>query len=301
MKITCPQCGASGSIPDHEIPEEGRFLSCPKCKHGFDVKKPKAAANEYLVDVCPACAYSTFGDERFSACPKCGVNIKAFIDRQRVEQARAREQEILNRKFSRDISPLATPGGSPSVPLPSPPADQIPASGGVAIGEFIENLHPVNLIGWGTGLGAVVILLMGVFGLFDYYGTDYLSKLSEENIELGIEERVSALNVFFHYGLVPWIETLYGISLLAVATFFLQKQAQAREGLAWLLWAFIAYVPAYYLVVMISHFFKPIRPSFGTFAFEFLLMIVVSALVGGPLYLLINFLEDKRITSVVKL
>ena len=60
MKITCPQCGANGNLPDHEIPEEGRFLSCPKCKHGFDVKKPKATVNEYLVDVCPAYLLSFF-------------------------------------------------------------------------------------------------------------------------------------------------------------------------------------------------------------------------------------------------
>ena len=75
MKISCPKCGASGNLPDHEIPEEGRFLSCPKCKNGFDVKKPKATSNEYLVDVCPACAYSTFGDERFVITKAQPVNL----------------------------------------------------------------------------------------------------------------------------------------------------------------------------------------------------------------------------------
>jgi predicted Zn finger-like uncharacterized protein len=125
MKITCPECGDSGNLPDHEIPEEGRFLNCPKCKHGFDVKKPKATVNEYLVDVCPACSYSTFGDESFGTCPKCGVFIKSFIDRQREEMARVREQELLNRKFSRDISPAPMPGASSSsasAPAPAPVA-----------------------------------------------------------------------------------------------------------------------------------------------------------------------------------
>jgi predicted Zn finger-like uncharacterized protein len=301
MKITCPQCGANGNIPDHEVPEEGRFLSCPKCKHGFDVKKPRSTADEYLVDVCPACAYSTFGDERFGTCPKCGVNIKAFIDRQREEMTRAREQEILNRKFSRDISPVAMPGGSPSVPLPSPSADKAPASEGVAIGEFIENLHPVNLIGYGTALVAVVILLMGIFGMFDYYGTDFVAKIPQESIELGIVEKPSPFKIFLQHGLVPWVEILYGASLLATAVFFLQKQAQARQALGWLLWALIAYVPSYYLIVLVSLFFESSKRSFGTYFSTLLQMIIISALVGFPLYLLINFLEDKRIRSVVKL
>jgi len=302
MKITCPQCGASGNLPDHEIPEEGRFLSCPKCKHGFDVKKPKATTNEYLVDSCPACAYSTFGEERFGTCPKCGVVIKAFVDRQREEMNRAREQQLLSRKFSRDTA----------VPVPMPTQTTIPNSSSagsspppeskrIDIGDMIENLHPVNLVGGGCALAGAIILLIGIIGIFDYYGTDYLAKISKESLELGIAERPSGLKIFLHNGLVPWIETLYGASLLAVAVFFLQKQAQARQALGWLLWAFIAYVPSYHLVAIISHFFESIIPSLWTFAIDVLIMIVVTALVGFPLYLLINFLEDKRIRSVVRL
>jgi len=147
MKISCPKCGASGNLPDHEIPEEGRFLNCPKCKTGFDVKKPRATSNEYLVDACPACAYSTFGDERFSTCPKCGVFIKTFVDRQREEMARARDQELLTRKFARDTAPVPSMPIIQSSSMAAPAAT--PVSESIAIGEFIENLHPVNLVGWG--------------------------------------------------------------------------------------------------------------------------------------------------------
>jgi predicted Zn finger-like uncharacterized protein len=300
MKISCPQCGASGNLPDHEIPEEGRFLSCPKCKHGFDVKKPKATTNEYLVDSCPSCAFSTFGEERFGTCPKCGVVIKTFVERQREEMNRAREQQILTRKFSRDISPsVPMPGGSSmsSAQAPSP----APESKSVDIGEMIENLHPVNLIGWGCVLAGVVILLIGIFGMFEYHGTDYETKINEQNFLLGIEEKVSGLKIFLQYGLVAWIKTLYGAMLLAVAVFFLQKQAQARQALGWMLWAFIAFVPAYFLSVMVSHYFEPSSRSFMTYAMEFLQLVVFSALAGVPSYLLIRFLEDKRIRSVVKL
>ena len=292
MKITCPQCGTNGNLPDHEIPEEGRFLSCPKCKHCFDVKKPKATANEYLVDVCPACAYSTFGDERFGTCPKCGVVIKTYIDRQREEMARAREQEILNRKFSRDISPTPMPGGSSLSTAPAP----VPATESIAIGEFIENLHPVNLIGWGCSLVAVVIFIMGFFGMFDYYGNDIQAKLTEQR-----DEQVSAWYVFLHYGMVPWIMVLYGGALLAVSAFFLKHRKQARQALGWLLWGMIAYVPISMTVNYVRWWIEPISHTWGGYFIGLFNILFMTALVGIPLYLLINFLEDKRIKSVVRL
>jgi predicted Zn finger-like uncharacterized protein len=292
MKITCPQCGANGNLPDHEIPEEGRFLSCPKCKHGFDVKKPKATVNEYLVDVCPACAYSTFGDERFGSCPKCGVVIKAFIDRQREEMARARDQEILNRKFSREIPSTPMPGASPSSSAPAPAS----AAESLAIGEFIENLHPVNLVGWGCSLVAVVIIIMGFFGMFDYYGSDIQARLTEQR-----EVQVSAWYVFLHYGMVPWIEVLYGGVLLAVSTFFLKRRKPARQALAWLLWAVIAYVPVSMAVSFVRWWIEPIPHTWGGYFIGVFNILFMTALVGIPLYLLINFLDDKRIRSVVRL
>lgn len=278
MKISCPKCNASGNIPDHEIPEEGRFLSCPKCKHGFDVKKPKATSNEYLVDACPSCAYSTFGEERFGTCPKCGVVIKAFIDRQREEKTRAREQELLTRKYTRDDAP-------PPVEVEAKP-----------VADFIENLHPVNLVGWGCSLAGVVIFLMGFLGMFDYYGNDIQAQLTEQR-----EVPVSAWYVFLHYGMVPWIQVLYGGALVGGSVFFLKHLALARQGLAWLLWAVIAYVPVSMTVKFIRWWIEPIPHTWGGYSIEIFNVLFVSALVGIPVYVLIRFLEDRRITSVVRL
>jgi predicted Zn finger-like uncharacterized protein len=291
MKITCPKCGASGNLPDHEIPEEGRFLSCPKCRHGFDVIKPKATANDYLVDVCPACSYSTFGDERFGTCPTCGVVIKVFIDRQREEMARARERELLNRKFSRDIHPAPMPGASSSSASAPPPAAE-----SFAIGEIIENLHPVNLVGWGCSIVAVVIFIVGFLGMFDYYGSDIQAKLTEQR-----EEQVSAWYVFLHYGMMPWVMVLYGGALSAVSMFFLKRRRQARQALAWLLWAVIAYVPVSMTVSFVRWWIEPISHAWGGYIIGVFNILFMSALVGIPLYLLINFLDDKRIKSVVRL
>jgi predicted Zn finger-like uncharacterized protein len=278
MKIICPKCNASGNIPDHEIPVEGRFLSCPRCKHGFDVKKPKATSNEYLVDACPSCAYSTFGEERFGTCPKCGVVIKAFIDRQREEKARVREQELLTQKYTRDDTP--------------PPLAEV----ATPVADFVDNLHPVNLIGWGCALVAVVIFCKGFFGLFDYYGTDIRAQLTAQR-----EEQVSAWYVFVHYGMVPWIEVLFGGILLSVSTLFLKHQAKARHALSWLLWAVVAYVPVSMSVRFVRWWIEPIPHTWSGYAIEFFNILFVSALVGIPLILLIRFLEDRRIISVVRL
>ena len=278
MKISCPKCNAGGNIPDHEIPEEGRFLSCPSCKHGFDVKKPKATSSEYLVDVCPACAYSTFGDERFGTCPMCGVVIKSYIDRQREEKSRARDQELLTKKFTRDDTP-------------APVTVEV-----LPVADFVENLHPVNLIGWGCTLVAVVILGMGILGMFEYYGSDIQVQLTAQR-----EEQVSAWHVFFHYGMLPWIQVLFGGALLAVSIFFLRHQAQSRQALIWLLWAVSAYVPVSMVVSFVRWWVEPIPHTWGGYSIEIFNILFMSALIGTPLYFLIRFLEDRRITSVVKL
>jgi hypothetical protein len=230
------------------------------------------------VDVCPSCAYSTFGDERFGTCPKCGVVIKAFIDRQREEKARIRDQELLTQKYTRDDTP--------------PPVAEV----ATPVADFVDNLHPVNLIGWGSALVAVLIFGMGFFGMFDYYGTDVQAQLIAQR-----EEPVSAWYVFIHYGMVPWIEVLFGGALLAVSTFFLKHQAKARHALSWLLWAVIAYVPVSMTVRFVRWWIEPIPHTWGGYAIEIFNILFVSALVGIPLILLIRFLEERRITSVVRL
>lgn len=278
MKITCPNCNAIGNIPEHDIPDEGRFLSCPKCKHGFTVHKPRPGGDAYLVDTCPACAYSTFGEERFSTCPMCGVIVKNHVERQREEQARVRDQELLDKKFIRDDAP------------PPPEGESSP------VADFVDNLHPVTLIGWGCAAAACIILGMGLWGLIEYNPTEIQAQLTAQR-----EEPVSAWYVFSHFGLMPWIETLYGGAAMLAALFFIQHKLLSLQLLSWLLRAAFVFIPLYQVVSFIVWVQEPIPHSMLGYFVEIINILFMTALWGIPLFLLHYFLGNKRVTSVVKL
>jgi predicted Zn finger-like uncharacterized protein len=279
MKISCPNCNASGNIPEHAIPQEGRFLNCPKCNHGFTVSKPRPTAETYEVNVCPACNYSTERDDRFSTCPKCGVVVKAFVERQRQEKQKIKDQELLSPKSSRN-----------EVPPEAPQETVSPVS------ELIDNMHPVNLIGWGCALAAIVILGIGIMNLIDYNAAELQKQLSHQK-----DEQVSGWYVFSRYGLMPWLKTVYGLTLLAAAVFFLQHRAHALKMLSILLRALFVFVPLYLIICFVAWILQPIPHTISGYFIEILNMLIMSALFCVPLFLTDNFLKDKRVISVVKL
>lgn len=279
MKITCPKCSASGNIPDHEVPESGRFISCPRCHEGFTVSRPRAGNDVYLVDTCPACSFSTFGEETFSTCPKCGISVKTFVERQREEQLQRRNQELLGKKLNNTES--------------APPPPELSSA---PVADFIENLHPVNLISWGTALVAIIVLGLGLWGLIEYDSTKIKAMLLEER-----DEQVSGFYVFLHYGLLHWIKLLYGLSALAVSALFMKRLKIGLKAMSGLLWATIALVPLIYIVSFIVWVLAPIPHTISGYLIEILNVLFMSALVGAPLYLLEQYLYERKITSVVKL
>jgi len=278
MKITCPKCSAVGSIPEHEIPEAGRFVSCPRCQQGFTVRKPRAGNDSYLVDTCPACNFSTFGDETFGTCPKCGVLVKSFVERQREEVLQQRNQELLTKKFNRDEEP------------PQSEAESAP------VAEFLENLHPVNLVGWGVALAAVVIVAVGLWGVIGYDGQAIQARLSEQR-----DEQVSGWYVFLNFGVMHWVKSIYGLLTLSVAVMFLRHMHFSLKALTWLIWTAMAYVPVSMLVGFILWVLEPIPHTIAGYLIEVFNIIFISALVGIPLYLLERYLHERTITTVVRL
>lgn len=279
MKISCPKCNASGSIPDHEVPESGRFLSCPRCHEGFTVTKPRSGKDVYLVDTCPSCSFSTFGDETFSSCPKCGVSVKAFVERQREEQLLKHNQELLGKKLNNAEIAQTQPEAAP-----------------VNVADFIENLHPVNLISWGVAAVAIIILGIGLMGVVGYDGAKIQALLMEER-----DEPVSTLYVFLHHGLLHWVKLLYGVIALAVSLLFMKRLKTGLQALSVLLWATIALVPLSYVIGFISWVLAPISHTISGYLIEILNIIFMSALAGVPLYLLERYLHERKITSVVNL
>lgn len=278
MKISCPKCNASGTIPDHSVPESGRFISCPRCNEGFTVTKPRAGADTYLVDTCPACGFSTFGDESFSSCPKCGISVKTFIDRQREEQLQKRNQELLGKKMN-------------NVETSSPPAEET-----TPVADFIESLHPVNLISWGVGGVALIIIGLGLWGIINYDSAAIQARLMEER-----DEHVSLGVVFLQYGLLQWVKLVYGLTALAVSVVFYKRLKTGLQALIKLLQVTIVLVPLIYIITFVQWIIAPIPHTVSGYFIEILNILFMSALVGVPLFLLENFLHDRKITSIVKL
>jgi hypothetical protein len=81
----------------------------------------------------------------------------------------------------------------------------------------------------------------------------------------------------------------------------LKRRNEARQALAWLLRALIAYVPVSRIISFVRWWIEPISHTWSGYLIGIFNILFMTALVGIPLYLLINFLEDKRIRSVVKL
>ena len=279
MKITCPKCNASGTIPNHDVPESGRFISCPRCHEGFNITKPRAENDAYMVDTCPACGFSTFGDETFATCPKCGVSVKTFIERKREEQRLKRDQELLGKKLNN--SETCAP----------PPETSV-----TPVADFVDSLHPVNIISWGITAVAIIFLCIGMFGVIDYNSTAIKARLIEEGAE-----QVSSLYVFMHYGLMHWVKLLYGLIALATSILFMKRLKIALQILSGLLRGSILMVPLVYIISFIYWVLAPIPHTISGYFIEILNILFMTALVGAPLYLLERYLHERGITSVIKL
>ncbi|MBN1572279.1 MAG: zinc-ribbon domain-containing protein [Deltaproteobacteria bacterium] len=54
MEIHCPKCDFRGNINEEKIPESGKYLNCPKCKHRFLIKRPKPGMETVTATVVSA-------------------------------------------------------------------------------------------------------------------------------------------------------------------------------------------------------------------------------------------------------
>jgi hypothetical protein len=68
-----------------------------------------------------------------------------------------------------------------------------------------------------------------------------------------------------------------------------------------LLWGTIVIVPMAYVISFIFWVLAPIPHTISGYLIEIFEVLFMSALVGGPLYILEGYLHERKITSVVKL
>lgn len=246
MKIECPGCKLSGNIDDATVPATGLAMTCPRCKKPFTIEKTAFSAETAaaMLDSCPKCQYSTFSDEKFAVCPKCGLVV---ADYQRVQLA-ARQ----NQKRHSAASSSRPPSEQGVAPLPKLSSEQLQqeeearrkygldkvpgvieiAEDTVAAGPSMETQLPILIAGWGVIAAALILAGFGVSGIMEY-----LDKLKEAQAAMAAaEETRSGSVLFFQFFLFPTLSVIFAAVLLVFAAQFLAMKKwsiSAMQGGAW--------------------------------------------------------------------
>lgn len=235
MIIECPQCRLSGNVNEVELPAEGRYMSCPRCKTNFHAAKPPLPSDSrFLMNTCPVCQYSTFTDEMFAVCPKCGHSGKDYkkVLKKREEPVHHAPQQDLP-PLQEDMEQLKRELDALSLSHRNPDLVKAPAEAAAA--EPVKAPEPVKWTGWVCVAAGAVLVLLGFFGLNNYYSKDWQEILSEPLLE-----PLSKTRVFFSLGFLPWLRTLVGIWVIVVASQFLTMQVWARRELERCAWGGLA-------------------------------------------------------------
>lgn len=283
MRIECPHCKANGTINDHTIPDEGMYLTCPRCKQDFHVDKPRRQmTSAYATNTCPSCGYSTCCEEVFDQCPKCGVVVKTLMERKLEQEARKREQELLNRSVAAPLPPPVL-GGSKYL---RPAEEEDKPKLRLNLASFANGFDPVAAVGWGAVLVAAVLLVMGLLGVTQYHTTDIQAQLSEQSVE-----PVSAWQVFWSYGFLPWVKTVLGGAILVACFGFLQRLEWGSKAMERVVLAALVLAPLYELAGYVVWIVKAIAPPWWSYLVELASALLFAALWGIPLLFLLQYLR----------
>jgi len=271
MKIECPSCHINGNLNELEIPPEGRNVTCPRCKESFHVKKPAAAAwAPFMMNICPKCQYSTFSEEMFAVCPKCGLDGRTHHEAQnkqtKQEKGQQRSQLEIQQQLERDREKLQQSFRNPDLDVPSAETADEP----VPMAPL-----PVRITGWASTVLAAALLCYGLFGLMSYYGKDWQAELSAKTVI-----PVSGTEVFFQLGFSPWLMTLYGAALLAASILFLRIYKFGRKWLDWSAWGGVATACLHELAELI----RWIRSSSSSPSISYYLVGIINTLFMAALW-----------------
>jgi predicted Zn finger-like uncharacterized protein len=288
MRIECPDCKASGNINEHDIPDEGMYLACPKCAHSFRVDKPRASRmhSVYATNTCPACKYSTFCEEVFDKCPKCGHDVSVEAERKKLQQSQMRQAAAVNAPPSSPIPPPVMPPVGSKYMRSEPVSEK--QGFNLNLAGFSNGFEPVAAVGWGIAVIAVILLISGIMGLMDYHGTDIQAALSEKSVE-----PVSALQVFLGYGLMPWIKTIYGFLTALICFGFLQREEWGLKAMHLVVSATMVLATGYYCVNYTIWIIRSVSPPWWGYVVELLNNLLFMALILVPLAFLLRYINGR--------
>jgi predicted Zn finger-like uncharacterized protein len=210
MKIECPNCRLSGEVNDQEVPLDGRYIDCPRCKTGFHVKKQLAKGwNPNMMSSCPSCQYSTFTDEMFDVCPKCGLKGSVYNEKKRKLQEETQVKQDLER-LNRSLRPDD---------FVKPPVKEVES-------EISKAPPCVRYTAMGVLGVAFLVAFYGITGVMRYDGDALLARINETSIE-----PVSKGAVFLAHGLLPMVLTFYGGLMALLASMLLRS---SKGAVRWL-------------------------------------------------------------------
>jgi len=275
MKIECPSCRLTGSMHELDIPPEGRYFDCPRCKTGFHIAKPlPAAISGHLMNTCPVCQYSTFTEEMFSSCPKCGAsdaNYKEMLKKRAEREQILHDEELMNRSL-RNPELILAPLSEPEHVKPKTP-------------------KPIMVTAWLSIAAGALLLCYGMEGLSNYYGKDWQSILS-----MPFLEPVSKIRIFFSLGFLPWLQTLYAAGFIVVASQFLMLRPWAPRAMTICAWGGVALGVINGIATFINHIkIASSSPSFTYCALGVISSLFMMLLWSAPFLALLWYLRKESI------
>jgi len=280
MRIECPNCHLTGNVNEEDLSSKGRRFDCPRCKTGFHVDMPSpGSAGRNLMSMCPICQYSTFTDEMFSVCPKCGTTgsdyrimlLKKSEQNQQRQESTGNSQEPPptepdQEQMMREYELLTRSLRNPDFEVEEPDREKTPKS---------PLSGPIRVTGWTALITGAIFLCIAVAGLMNYYGKDWQTILSSPLLE-----PASKVEIFFKFGFSPWLQLLFSICFIGTASGFLALRRHAPTILAWLSWGGIALVLTKETISIINR----ILISSGSPSLIFLLDCLISLLITASFW-----------------
>lgn len=162
--------------------------------------------------------------------------------------------------------------------------------GQAAYEERNAALLPVRYAGWGCSALGVALLCYGLYGLASYYGNDWQTILSEGRLE-----PISKIEVFFRFGFLPWLFTLFGSVFLKVVRRFLRLRDRARKEMQMAAWAGVAVCVVYETAEFISWVRISSSPTFLYYASGLASSLLMTVLLSLPFLALLWYLQSEAI------